>query len=320
MKRMPRIILPGGAGLLGQTLAPHLASQRHHITILTRVPRPSTHPNIRYVHWDGKNAGPWQNELESADAVINLAGRSVNCRYHARNKADIYNSRMDSTRALADAIAQCKTPPRIWLNASTATIYKHSYTSQDDLTGTIGPTPEAHDEFSLQVATDWEKTFFQSATPHTRKIALRTAMVLVANQPGVFTILRTLARLGLAGKIGPGTQYMSWIHELDFCRAIDFLLARHDLSGPINLAAPNPLPNQQFMHEFHKLTRNPLALPTPTPLLKLGAFFMRTEPELLLKSRHVLPARLQQAGFTFTYPTLREALQNLTHSRSQSKS
>lgn len=310
---MSSIIIPGGSGLLGQLLAPYLVSRGYEVVILSRKPRPSADPGIRCVEWDARSPGPWQRELESAAAVINLTGRSVNCRYNTRNRNAIYNSRIDSTRALAVAIARCKIPPPLWLNGSTATIYKHAFTPQDELTGAIGPTPEALDEFSLKVATDWERTFFDppgAPTPGTRKVALRAAMVLVANQPGVFTIFRKLARLGFAGKIGKGNQYMSWIHQLDFCHAVEFLLTA-DLTGPINLAAPNPVPNAQFMQEFRALTRNPLALPTPTPLLKVGVFFMRTEPELLVKSRCVVPTRLQQAGFSFQFPTLKEALQDL---------
>ncbi|MFN7138738.1 MAG: TIGR01777 family oxidoreductase [Limisphaerales bacterium] len=306
----PRIVLPGGSGFLGRVLAPYFVNKGYEVIVLSRQPAPIGE-GIQTLPWDGCTHGPWAEALEGATAVINLAGRSVNCRYHARNRKLMMDSRVDSTRVLGEAIARCKTPPGVWMNSSTATIYKHSFDKPMDESSLTGATPEAKDAFSIEVATAWERTFEAASTPHTRKVLLRTAMVLDAMPGTVFRVLRNLAKRGLGGKMGTGKQYMSWIHSEDFCRALEFILHREELCGVVNIAAPNPLPNREVMRLFREIAGMPFGLPAAEWMLELGAFFLRTETELIIKSRRVVPKRLLDAGFKFHHPELPEALRQI---------
>ena len=307
-----KIILAGGSGFLGRVLAGHFTRRGCDVVILTRNPRPTSgEGRIRQVGWNGCTAGPWTVELEAAAAVINLAGRSVNCRYHARNRRQMMDSRVNSTRVLGDAIERCHQPPRVWLNSSTATIYKHSLDRPMDEAGEIGATPEAKDAFSIEVARAWERSFNEASTPRTRKVTLRSAMVLGEGRNSVFPTLRRLARLGLGGAMAGGRQYVSWIHENDFCRAIDWLLARDDFSGVVNLAAPNPVPNREMMRLIRRVCGLPFGLPAAPWMLELGAFVLRTETELIIKSRRVVPGRLLATGFQFQYPKLEDAVREI---------
>ena len=305
-----RIILAGGSGFLGRVLARELLSRGQEVMVLTRSPG-NGQDGVNEVAWDGKTLGHWAKELDRAAAVINLAGRSVNCRYHARNRREILESRTHPTRVLGDAIARCASPPRVWLNASTATIYKHTFGPAWDEAGDIGGTAAVKDEFSVEVATAWERTFAEARTPATRKIVLRSAMVLGRGANSVFPTLRRLARLGLGGRMADGRQFVSWIHQDDFCRAIDWLLQREDFSGVVNLAAPNPVTNAEMMNTLCKVCRVPFGLPATRWMLEIGAFFLRTETELILKSRRVTPRQLLASGFQFRFPELRGALRDL---------
>ncbi|TMI11824.1 NAD-dependent epimerase/dehydratase family protein, partial [Candidatus Bathyarchaeota archaeon] len=242
-----RIVVAGGSGFIGCLLTDNLVARDNDIVILTRSPQ-ETARSIRQVRWDGHSLGDWARELDGASALINLAGRSVNCRYNARNRREILESRVQSTKVLGDAIALSRQPPQVWLNASTATIYKHTFDRQmDEATGEIGATPEAKDEFSIEVARAWEETLFEAPTPVTRKVALRTAMVFAASKGGVYRTLRGLTRWGLGGTIAGGRQFISWIHEVDFCRSVEWLINRDDFSGPVNVASPNPIPQREMM-------------------------------------------------------------------------
>jgi uncharacterized protein (TIGR01777 family) len=311
METKQGIVLAGGSGFLGKTLANHLTKQGHAVVVLTRSPV-KRNPQVKEVYWDGRELGEWAAVLEGALAVVNLAGRSVNCRYHARNRQAILESRIRTTRVLGDAIARCAQPPCVWLNSSTATIYKHSLDqAMDETTGVIAATREAKDAFSVEVARAWEQTLSDAPTPATRKVALRTAMVLGPGKGGVFRVLRRLVRFGLGGRMASGNQFVSWIHEQDFCRAIDWLVAREDLSGPVNLAAPGPVPNREMMKAFRRVCGVPIGLPATRWMLELGACALRTETELILKSRRVIPARLMASGFEFHFPKLEEALWDL---------
>ena len=302
-----RIVLPGGAGFLGQVLA-RWFEPRFEVVVFTRQPASYTGSG-RAVQWDGRTLAAWTDELEGARAVLNLAGRSVNCRYHARNRRRMMGSRVESTQILGEAIVACQHPPRAWFNSSTATIYQHSFDRpMDEATGVIGATPEAKDAFSIEVAQAWERVFAAARTPQTRKVALRTAMVF-SNTPGtVYRVLRRLVRLGLGGAQAGGEQYVSWIHETDFCRAVEWLLERDDVSGPVNLAAPRPLPNRAMMHVLRHALHRPLGLPATRGMLELGAFFLRTETELVIKSRRVVPRRLLDGGFQFQFDNLARAV------------
>jgi uncharacterized protein (TIGR01777 family) len=304
-----RIVLAGGSGFLGRMLADWLAARGADVVILTRTPR--TGGQVREVEWDARTLGQWQREIEGAEAVINLAGRTVDCRYNEENRRLILDSRVDSTRVLGSAIELCGRPPRVWLNSSTATIYKHTYgKANDEATGVIGAAPEAKDKFSVEVAVAWERTLESARTFNTRKVALRTAMVLGSGN-SVFPVLRRLVRLGLGGRMGNGRQFMSWIHERDFCRTIEWLLAEEDFRGPVNLAAPNPVPNAEMMRTLRKVCGVPFGLPAARWMLEVGALFLRTETELIIKSRRVVPGRLLEAGFEFEFPHLQGALEDL---------
>ena len=307
-----RIVLPGGSGQVGSLLARHFHAQGDDVTILTRRPKPAP---WREVGWDGWNVGEWSKTLEGSDLCINLAGRSVNCRYGAANQREIYDSRIVPTRLLHEAIASLANPPRIWMNASTATIYRHSLDKpMDEETGELGGNePGAPDtwNFSIRVARDWEQAFFSTATPRTRKIALRSAVTFSADEGGTFDVLSTLVQRGLGGTNGSGSQMVSWVHGQDFVRAVEFLMTDESFSGIVNIASPNPLPNREFMQALRRAWGVPIGLPGPNWLIEIGCFLMRTESELVLKSRYVIPGKLEQAGFKFLVPDWPEAAKDL---------
>ena len=308
---MKRIILAGGSGLIGQALATHFLNTGWDLVVLTRHPNRVGSP-VRDVAWDACAIGPWQQELEGATAVINLTGKSVNCRYHARNRNEILDSRVSSTRALGEAIRRCSKPPRVWLNASTATIYRHAFDRPMDEDGEIGATPEAKDAFSVEVAKRWEGAFDEADTPGTRKIAMRMAMVLSPGKNSVFPVLRRLVRSGLGGKMGSGEQYVSWIHIADLSQAVEWLIAHNSLEGRINLVAPNPVPNHEMMRILRRVCHIPFGLPAASWMLEVGAFFLRTETELIIKSRRVIPRRLLESGFQFRFTSIEQAFRDLS--------
>jgi uncharacterized protein (TIGR01777 family) len=306
-----KIVIPGGNGHLGALLTNHFREAGHQVVILSR------NVEAHAVLWDGRTLGDWANVIDGADVVINLAGRSVDTRYSAAKKAEIIQSRVDSTRVVGEAIARAKHPPRVWLQASTATIYAHTYDSaNDEYTGVIGghepDVPEAW-HFSIDVAKAWERAVDTADTPHTRRVKLRAAMVMTADRGGAFRLLLRHVRLGF-GRFGDGRQYMSWIHERDFIRAIEWLI-EHDLEGAVNLASPNPIPNREFIGELQKRWGTHVSVPSVRPLLDVGAFLVRTELELVLKSRRVVPARLLQDGFTFEFPHWSDAARDLCSRR-----
>jgi uncharacterized protein (TIGR01777 family) len=320
-----RIIIPGGEGHLGRLLARRFSSQGHLVTTLTRSPHQSPATAQRQTFhklnawetavWDGKGLGSWVKLLENADLLINLAGRSVDCRYTGRNRVAILQSRVESTTVLGKAIESLKFPPRLWLNASTATVYRHSFDcNMDEATGELGGSePDAPEtwRFSIDVARQWERSFFASNTARTRKIALRSAMVMSVEPGGVFEVLLRLVRSRLGGSWGSGRQYMSWIHEEDFLRAVEFLIGRKDITGVVNLAAPGPLPNEQFLSYLREAWGTRIGLPAREWMLEMGAFFLRTETELLLKSRRVVPGVLKSHGFEFLFSHWSDAAPDL---------
>ena len=315
MNALPkRIVLAGGSGFLGGILAKTFAASGDEVVVLTRSPS-RRNGHLMEMAWDGKSPGDWASTIDGADVVINLAGKSVDCRYHAANRQAIMESRVASTRVLGQVIGACKRPPKLWLNSSTATIYKNSLDQPMDETGAIGATAEAKDAFSVEVACAWEKALNEARTPNTRKVALRTAMVL-GPDGGVFPVLRRLAKLGLGGKMANGRQYVSWIHAEDFCRAIRWIMARPEFSGVVNLAAPNPLPNREMMRAFRQMCGVPFGIPATAWMLEVGAFVVRTETELMIKSRRVVPGRLLASGFRFNFehmPAALNSIQNCTN-------
>lgn len=298
-----KLIIAAGTGFLGQVLVNHFKNKFEEIIILTRG-KSETRNNIKYVHWDAKSLSGWETQLEKADVLINLAGKSVDCRYTDENKAQILASRIDSTAILNLAVLSCTNPPKHWLNSSTATIYRHSEDKQmTEESGEIG------DDFSMNVAKAWEQTFFEVPTKNTLKTALRTSIVF-GKKGGAFIPLKRLAQLGFGGKNGSGNQFVSFIHEDDFARAIEFIVEK-EMIGTVNVVAPNPVRNKDFMKQLRKEVGIPFGIPLSKTLLKFGAKIIKTEPELVLKSRNVIPKRLLDNGFEFNLGTIEKTLKNL---------
>lgn len=306
-----RIVIAGGSGFLGQALAGHFMTAEWDVLILTRSPGQSGLVG-RQVGWDARTLGDWTRDVEGSAAVINLTGKSVNCRYNVRNRKEILDSRVNSTRVLREAIGRCSQPPQVWLNASTATVYRHTFGDPWDETGQTEASAEAKDRFSVEVAWAWERALNEAATPRTRKVAMRMAMVLGLGKNSVFPVLRRLTKLGLGGRMGNGRQFVSWIHESDFCRAVEWLISHDEFEGPVNLVAPNPIANAEMMRTLRQVCGAPFGLPATDWMLEVGAFVLRTETELLIKSRRVIPGLLLKSGFEFQFPTVREAFVELT--------
>lgn len=280
----------------------------HDVVIVSRLPRPSQ--PWREASWDAL-----PREIDGSDVVVNLAGRSVNCRYGRANRREIVESRVDTTRAVGAAIAGAAAPPPVWLQASTATIYAHRFDApNDDVTGILGGhEPGAPDtwNFSIDVAQAWEAAADAAQVPHTRLVKLRSAMIMNPDHGSIFDTLLTLVRRGLGGTAASGRQFISWIHHADFVAAVEWLIAHDELSGPISIAAPHPLPNREFMRVLREAWGARLGLPATRWMVEIGAFLMRSETELILKSRRVVPRRLTDSGFTFRYPEWPEAARAL---------
>ncbi|MBE1490923.1 DUF1731 domain-containing protein [Plantactinospora soyae] len=305
-----KVVIPGGTGQVGAILDRALTTQGHDVVLLTRSPK-----SARQVYWDGSMLGPWENQINGSDVVINLAGRSVSCRYTAENLEAMMSSRVESARVVGEAIAGAARPPRLWMQMSTATIYAHRFdAANDEYGGLIGGDERGvpgYWAYSVNIARNWEAAQEQAATPDTRKIALRSAMVMSPDRGGVFDVLSWLARLGLGGPVAGGGQYVSWIHDRDFTRAIQFLIERDTLTGPVNLAAPGPLPQREFARELRSAWGMPVGLPATRWMAEIGAFAIQSDTELLLKSRRVAPGRLADAGFAFDFPEWRTAAADL---------
>jgi uncharacterized protein (TIGR01777 family) len=294
---MKKIIIPGGSGFLGMEIAQYFRDKGFLVVILSRGKR-QNRGNIQFQEWDGKNQGDWAAAFEGAEAIINLAGRSVDCRYNQKNKDLILHSRLDATKAVGEAIRQCENPPKVWINAGSATIYQHSLEKgNDEQNGIIG------DGFSVGVCKAWEKIFHDEATPDTRKLFLRISIVLGKNG-GAFVPIRQLVKFGLGGKQGNGQQMISWVHIKDFVRSIEWLIENKNKEGIYNIVSPKAERNTIFMQKLRKQLGMPFGIPMPSFLLKFGAILIRTETELILKSRYVLPQRLEDEGFEFLYPNL----------------
>lgn len=311
-----KIIIAGGTGFIGRNIAEWFAADNE-IVILTRHVKQAKNnafekfsvaakaaKNIRLAEWNGKDAGEWAKEIDGSHLVINLAGKSVNCRYNSKNKKEIFDSRTNATSAIGDAIRKAANPPKLWINAASATIYRHATDRpQDEFTG------EMQNDFSVQVCKLWEKTFLEQRTSFTRKIAFRMSITLGAG--GVMIPYFNLLKFGLGGRQGSGKQMYSWVHIDDVCRCIDFMFEHDDLEGVFNLSSPNPVTNVTFMDTLRKAAGHIFGLPAFEWMLKIGAALIGTEPELILKSRWVVPARLLREGFTFSFPGLQEAFDDI---------
>lgn len=301
---MKKLVIAGGSGFLGDALIHYFGNKFDEYIILTRTPHKNT-TKVKFVLWDAKNLDDWKQYLEGAECVINLCGRSVDCRYTDENKALIFSSRLDSTAILGKAIAACKNPPKIWMNAASATYYRYSEDKvMTEIDGEVG------EGFSVEVCKAWEKVFNEAQTPNTRKINLRISMVMGKNA-GVFPVLRKLTKRFLGGKMGSGMQYVSWIHQEDFCRLVEWLINNKNAAGPYNVAAPNPIRNKDMMAIYRKALNISFGLPAAEWMLEIGAFFIKTETELILKSRNVISDRAMKEGFEFKFRTMEECVKNL---------
>ncbi len=302
-----KIFITAANGFLGRSLLKDLRKEYEVHALVRHIPR-AAEPEVTWHVWDGVHVGGWTKVLEGAYVLINLAGRSVDCRYTEKNKAAIYASRLESTDCLHAALRELERPPKIWINAASATIYRHSEDQgMTEAKGEIGTG------FSVDVCRKWEAHFFKPELPGIRRVAIRTAIVL--GQNGALTPMRRLVRLGLGGKMGKGKQQFSFIHIRDFCRAIRFILEHSELDGPVNLSAPEPVKNAEFMRLLRQNMHMPFGLPLPKFLLEPGAALIGTETELVLKSRYVLPEKLLNAGFEFEFPTAGKALADLLHTK-----
>ena len=309
-----KIVVPGGSGRVGRILCRAFAAREHEVVVLTRGAS-RVQEGVRYVAWDGRTLGSWATEIDGADAVVNLAGRDVNCRYSTKNLRDMLDSRVDSTRVVGQAISAAAKPPRVWLQASTATIYSH-HTDQphDDVTGVLGgdePDLPRVWKASIDIAKAWERALDEADTPDTRRVAMRTAIVMSPDSGSPFRLILGLTRLGLGGWWGSGRQYVSWVHDRDLVRAVYWLLNHDDLSGPVNIASSGPLPQRDFIREVRRAARVPIGLPATAWMLEIGTFAMRTETELILKSRRVVPQRIVESGFRFDVTDWRAAARDL---------
>jgi len=295
-----KIVLAGGNGYLGGVLANYFSHMADEVIILARKPQ-AKKGNIKTLVWDGKTIGDWSDSLHGADLLVNLCGKNVNCRYTEKNKKEIFDSRLIPTRLLGQAIAGLENPPRLWINITSATIYRHAEDHpQDEFSGEIG------EGFSIEVCKAWENSFFETNTPNTRKVALRMGIVL-GLKDGAFPRLLNLVKLGMGGKQGTGEQYMSWIHEADAAGSIAWLLNHTEIEGIVNCTAPEAIKNHVFMRSIRKAFGRNFGLPAPAWLLALGAKIIGTETELILKSRWVKPAVLLNSGFKFKYPCIQDA-------------
>jgi uncharacterized protein (TIGR01777 family) len=311
-----KIILAGGTGFIGQEMIKYFGKENEIIVLTRQMSNDHNNRNhfnsltkedlkhARYIKWDGQTVGEWAKELNGTDILINLAGKSVNCRYNEANKKEIFDSRTYPVKALGLVIQQCSNPPHLWINASSATIYRHATDGpQDEYTG------DFQNDFSVQVCKLWEKTFYDQPTPLTRKVALRMAITLAPG--GILIPYFNLLKFGLGGKQGSGKQMYSWVHVEDTCRMIEWIDDHQQIEGTYNCCSPNPVTNKTFMKLLRKTTGNTFGLPAYEWMLKIGALLIGTETELVLKSRWVVPTKILQTGFIFKYPFLREAFTNI---------
>jgi len=351
-----KIILAGGTGYIGQALAKYFGTDNDIIILGRNVTdhennayddkllQPGNGYRIHYIQWDGKKVEPcWQQHIEGADIIINLAGKSVNCRYNSKNKKTIIGSRVNATHALGEAIKKCVVPPKLWINFSSATIYRNAIDGpNDEFTGQIsewkkdnmpytwpdrlryhknrflasifyGKNSDKYKEydldFSVRVCKAWEGAFNEHRTPFTRKIALRAAITI--GKGGILVPYLNLCKAALGGRHGSGKQFFSWVHVEDLCRMIEWFWERKELEGVFNCAAPNPVTNENFMRTLCKFTGHVIRIPSPAWLLEFGAWLIRTETELMLKSRRVISTRAMQEGFRFRYEHMEDALHNI---------
>lgn len=296
-----RVVIAGGSGYLGTNLARTLAQNGADVVVLSRQ-EPRSSGNVRHVRWDGRTLGDWARELEGAGALVNLVGRSVDCIKTPDHCDEILRSRVEATRVLGDALRGCTTPPKIWVQMSTAHIVGDPPSAVCDEHSPAGYGLAPH------VGLAWETAFDEAIRPAMRGVVLRTSFVL-GRTGGALVKLGRLARLGLGGTIGHGTQGMSWIHERDMDRLFLRAIEDDSMSGVYMATAPNPVSNAEFMRTLRSAVGMPIGLPAFGWMVRLAApLVLRTDPELALYGRYCVSARLREEGFDFEYPDLESAL------------
>ncbi|MDG1358145.1 MAG: TIGR01777 family oxidoreductase [Akkermansiaceae bacterium] len=295
---MKKLIIAGANGFLGRHITRHFHANGWEVVGLARREQ-GLDSNCRFVLWDGKTMGAWSAELNGATALINLAGRSINCRHNKKNRRQIMESRVDSTTILGEAVSLCSHPPEVWLNASTASVYADAEKSPQ------GEGMKLGQGFFVDVAKGWEGAMMTAkVSEDVRRIALRTSLVMANEKGTVYDYLLKLSKLFLGGAVGGGKQMVSWVHVEDYCRAVEWLVDHDDIRGVVNVTAPDPLTNADMMKRFQKLAMRPFGLPATSWMARIGALVLRTEPELILKSNWVVPRRLLQNGFVFRHPEM----------------
>lgn len=300
---MAKIIIAGGDGFLGSKLSAHLHQKGHEIIILSRN-KSGKHHNYTYITWDGETIGPWADHLSNSEAVINLSGRPLDTRFTEKHKKEIFDSRVNTTKVIAQAIGQCSNPPKTWINGSAVGIYGARGDEKLQESASLG------EGFIAEVCKQWEKALFENNLSNTRKVAIRTSLVLDNNE-GFLKPLLIITKLGLGGKAGSGKQYMPWIHVDDWVRLVDFLLFSSNFSGPVNAVAPNAVTNVQFMQALRNALNIPIGLPQPAFLINLGGKIIGTEAELILTGQNAYPQNALQQGFVFEHHTIQETLSDI---------
>jgi uncharacterized protein (TIGR01777 family) len=297
------VVLAGGSGFLGRALSGELTRAGYEVLVLTRRPR-AGEGRVWQARWDGRTVGEWARLLEGAEAVVNLSERSVNCRYTRRNRREIVESRVHSVAALGRAMQSCATPPKVFIHIASLAVY-----------GDAGRRLCCEDApagkgFSAETCLAWERAFERLELPSTRKLLLRTGLVL-GRDGGALPTLARLARCYLGGTVGDGRQYVSWLHRQDFARLVLWCLERESAAGVYNATGPAPVTNAEFMCELRCALKRPWSPRTPAALVRLGAFLMGTEAELALHGRRAVPDRLVEEGFKFMYTNLEAALADI---------
>jgi uncharacterized protein (TIGR01777 family) len=303
-----RIVIAGGSGFLGLSMSEHFSSEDAAVTILSRS-KPKRMGRCSHHSWDGRSLGDWVGVLDGADAIINLAGRTVNCIKTPDHQDEILRSRVESTLVLGKAMRCLKSPPPVWVQMSTAHIYGDPPSTPCDEESPLGIG------FAPTIGRAWESAFAESKLPDQRGILMRTSFVVGRDRGsggGALAALRLLARLGLGGKVGNGTQGMSWIHENDLNALFAKAVADDSMTGTYIASAPNPVSQLDFMRTLRKVIGVPIGLPAFEWMVRLGApLVFRTDPELALYGRYVVSKRLAEEGFRFQFPDLESALKDL---------
>ena len=306
-----KIVIPGGSGHIGRYLLQHLQEKQHDVQALTR----NTKLKDPFIFWDGQTLGEWQKVIDGSDIVINLAGRLVSCRPNKKNLKDMMDSRVNSTHVIGEAISRSQRPPKLWIQMSTATIYAHSIDqAHDEYSGTIGESEHNIPDtwhHSVKISKNWEKTLFNFKTPFTRKVAIRSAFLISPMKKGYFDTLLYLTRRGMGGPVAGGKQYVSWIHVKDFVRAIEFVMSNEDIKGVINFSSPHPMPQKEFMSHIRTACGAKIYFPITKWMSEIGAIFLKTDTQLILKSRRVVPTKLLSNGFQFQFPQWPEAVADI---------